>query len=382
MEKMKILFFASAFLTAYSYAVYPLILAFLSLFIRKEAAVSRIKPGVTLIISAYNEEGAIAKKIENSLSLDYPKDSIEIIVVSDGSTDKTNDIVKGYGTAGVVLLSNPVRRGKTAGLNDAVAAARGDVIVFSDADSMYEPQAVNKMVSLLGSPGIGLVTGSTRYTSGGHAGVQETSGIYTRLERCIKRLESSVGSCVGADGAIFAMRRPLYKQLMGDDINDLVIPLGVVKQGYRVVFHDGLLCTEESSSDSAAEFRRQIRITNRTLRALFRHLELKNFFRYPLFSFELISHKLIRLSVPFFLLLLIFFNALLIGEGLAYKLIFAGQAVFYATAFIGFIQERMGKKGRFSSFIYHFAMVNISMLLGWVKYLSGEKHVTWGLQRQ
>mgnify|MGYP001572694691 FL=1 len=208
----------------------------------------------------------------------------------------------------------------------------------------------------------------------------ETSSIYTRLERFIKQHESIIGSCVGADGAIFAMRKTLYQPLFNDDINDLVIPLNVVRQGYRVVFHENLYCFEASSSGSKNEFQRQTRITNRTLRALFRHCDLMNFLKYPLFSFEMISHKLIRLSVPIFLIALIPLNLLLLSEGFLYKLILASQCLFYIGALIGWMQEIKGEKTGRLGFIYHFLLVNSSILIGWFKFLSGEKQVMWNVQ--
>lgn len=374
------IFFASIFLSIYSYAIYPVALMLLNIILRKKMFTNNSTPMVTLIISAFNEEDVIAKKIENSLLLDYPNDKLEIMVVSDCSTDKTDEIVKSYSKDGVVLLSQPVRRGKTAGLNDAVKEAKGEILVFTDADSMYQQDAIKKMVNYLSDPTVGLVTGSTIYVSGGDERMAETSSIYTRLERFIKQHESIIGSCVGADGAIFAMRNTLYQPLQNDDINDLVIPLNVVRQGYRVVFNDNLYCFEASSSDSKSEFQRQIRITNRTLRALFRHWDLMNFLKYPLFSFEMISHKLIRLSVPIFLILLIPLNLFLLWEGFIYKLIFASQCLFYSGALIGWMQEIKSQKTGRLGFVYHFILVNCSILIGWLKFISGEKQVMWNVQ--
>jgi len=379
MEAMKVLFLMLIFLTVYSYVIYPLFLGFLSFFFRKELNTSKETPPVTMIISAFNEEDVIEKKIKNALELDYPKGRFEIIVVSDHSTDKTDEIVENYSRDGVVLLSQPARMGKTAGLNEAVKRARGDILVFSDADSMYLSDAIKKMVSYLSDSSVGLVTGSTRYVAEGDERMAETSGMYTRLERFIKRYESGLGSCVGADGAIFGMRKTLYQPLQDDDINDLVIPLNVFRQGYRVVLHDDLYCVEVSSSNSKREFQRQVRITNRTLRALFRYRDLMNFYRYPLFSFEVVSHKLIRLSVPIFLLALIPLNLLLLREGFGYKIVLAGQGFLYGGALIGCWQEMKGKKIGRLSLIYHFVMVNISIFIGWWKFLSGNKQVTWNV---
>ncbi len=376
MEAIKIIFFLLLFLTVYSYVVYPLVLVVLGKILRKDVRQDDWTPRVTLLISVYNEERVIRRKMENSLQLDYPRESLEILVISDHSTDGTEGIVSEYLDRGVTLLARPERAGKTAGLNEAVKVAKGEILVFSDADAMYEPDAIRKMVRVLYDKEVGLVTGSTRYISEDQGRMAETSGIYTALERFIKRHESRIGSCVGADGAIFAMRKSLYAPLRADDINDLVIPLVVVQKGARVVLHDDLYCSECASSDSASEFRRQVRITNRTLKALFRYASLMNVLRYPAFGFEMISHKILRFSVPIFLAALIPLNVLLAAEGPLYGLLLLGQAGFYGAAAIGYSLESTGKTTRFGLF-YHFVVVNISVLSGWYKFLSGETQVTW-----
>jgi cellulose synthase/poly-beta-1,6-N-acetylglucosamine synthase-like glycosyltransferase len=371
-------------MVVYPYVAYPAILKILCLFRRQREILSNGElPQTTMIISAFNEEDVIAKKIENTLALDYPKEHIEVIVVSDHSTDRTDEIVKGYENRGVILLSQPVRKGKTAGLNDAVQKARGEVLVFSDADSMYEPDALKIIArSLAGDRNIGLVTGSTNYFSGGDGKMVRTAGVYTRLERFIKKHESMLGSCVGADGAIFAMRKSLFQPLQDDDINDLVLPLKVVKQGRRVVLLEELRCTEAPAADESGEFKRQARITNRTLRALFRHAGLMNVIRYPLFSFELVSHKLLKLSTPFFLLALLPLNILLLGQGPVYYAALAAQTATYGLCLVRSWQDRAGRKHSMFGFLYHFIMVNVSILVGWTKFLSGQKSVIWNPQRQ
>jgi cellulose synthase/poly-beta-1,6-N-acetylglucosamine synthase-like glycosyltransferase len=380
---MKTFFLICCFMIVYPYAVYPLILKILCSFHRLETRRKHETPLLTFIISAFNEEDVIAKKIENTLMLSYPKDRLEIFVVSDHSTDKTDEIVKRYASAGVILLSQPVRSGKTAGLNVAVKRARGEILVFTDADSMYETDALKIMADCLSSDaGVGLVTGSTNYLSEGDGKMVVTTTTYTRLERFMKKHESILGSCVGADGAIFGMRKALFQPLQHDDINDLVLPLKIVKQGYRVVFHENLFCTEAPAADDSGEFKRQARITSRTLRALFNNADLMNIFKYPLFSFELISHKLLRLSVPFFMLSLFPLNILLLGQGIIYYVTLAAQIAIYSLSLVRFWQERAGKKHPIFSFLYHFILINISMLTGWIKFLSGQKTVIWDPQRQ
>jgi cellulose synthase/poly-beta-1,6-N-acetylglucosamine synthase-like glycosyltransferase len=380
---IKVAFLCCCFMVVYPYVVYPVLLKLLSFFRHMPILIKESTPRVTVIISAFNEEDVIAKKIENTLALDYPKENLEIIVVSDNSTDRTDEIVKRYESRGVILLSQPVRRGKTAGLNDAVRNARGKILVFSDADSMYESNALKIISGAVASDRrIGLVTGSTNYVSEGQGKMVVTTGIYARLERFIKKHESLVGSCVGADGAIFGMRKSLYKPLQDDDINDLVLPLKVVKQGRRVVLLEQLTCTEAPAADESGEFKRQVRITNRTLRALFRHAELMNVIKFPLFSFEVVSHKMLKLSAPFFMLSLLPLNFLLLDQGRGYYAFFIAQVACYGLCLLRLLRDRGGKKHALFGFIYHFIMVNVSILVGWIKFVTGKKSVVWNPQRQ
>jgi glycosyltransferase involved in cell wall biosynthesis len=378
MGPLETLFYLLIVLSLYSYALYPLLLSLLSSVMKKPLRISEtFTPPLTLIISAFNEESVIGEKIENALAIEYPKNLVEILVVSDCSTDRTDAIVQSYASRGVRLLPQLVRKGKTAGLNVAVQQAKGEVVMFSDADSMYEGTTFRKVVAYLSDPSVGLVTGMTKYTVSRDAKITETSGVYTKLERFIKRHESVVGSCIGADGAIFAMRKSLYLPLREDDINDLVIPLNVIRQGHRVVLHPDLHCTETSSSDSAHEYERQIRITTRTLRALFRYADLLNPVKYSLFSWEIVSHKWLRFSVPWFMLVLFPVSVSVWGEGWIYKVGVLGQMMFYGGALLGYWRDVRGLSGKGFHLLYHFILINVSVLMGWWKFLAGQRIVTW-----
>jgi cellulose synthase/poly-beta-1,6-N-acetylglucosamine synthase-like glycosyltransferase len=377
-DALKAIFYVLIVLMMYSYAVYPLLLSLLSALVKKPIRTSEtFTPSITLIISAFNEESVIEEKLENALAIEYPPNLLEILVVSDCSTDKTDAIVKSYSNRGVTLLPQLVRKGKTAGLNVAVQQAKGEVLMFSDADSMYERATFRKVADYLSDLSVGLVTGMTTYTVSRDAQITETSGVYTRLERFIKRHESMVGSCIGADGAIFAVRKSLYIPLREDDINDLVIPLNVVRQGHRVVLHPDLHCTETSSPDSSREYERQIRITARTLRALFRYADLLNPVKYSVFSWEIVSHKWLRFSVPWFMLVLLPVSGSLWGEGWVYKAGVLGQIMFYGGALMGYWREMRGLPGGGLHLLYHFVLINMSVLIGWWKYLAGQRVVTW-----
>jgi len=380
---LDVIFVFCCVMIIYPYILYPIIVKALGLIRNRQINISSHIPTITFVISAFNEEEVIEEKIRNTLALNYPKEKLEIIVVSDHSTDRTDEIVTSFAKDGVLLLSRDVRRGKTAGLNDAVDKAVGDMIVFSDADSMYEVDALKKMAGYLsGNPSVGLVTGSTHYRSKTAGKIVVTTSMYMKLESFIKRQESNLNSCVGADGAIFAVRKTLYQRLQHDEINDLVIPLNVIHQGYRVVFHPDLHCFEAPAADAMGEFKRQVRITNRTLRAIFRNAELMNIFKYPLFGFELISHKLLRFIVPFFMLVLFFVNLLLLGKETIYYVTLAAQMIVYSLSIIRYWQERRGREGKLLNIFYHFVMVNASIIGGWINFLNGNKSVMWNPQKQ
>ncbi len=327
---------------------------------------------VSILIAAHNEESVIGKKIENSLSLNYPKDKLEVIVISDCSTDKTNEIVKSYDQQGVILIAQDNHQGKSACINAAMPKATGEIILCTDANAMLDQNALQIMVRHVSDPQIGFVTGRTKYVSSSGDSTVELNSFYTTLETFIKMKESELGSCVGADGAIFAIRKKLFTPLKPTDINDLVMPLNIVRQGYRGIVDDEAFCTEEISRNPKGEFQRQIRITSRTLRALFGNKYLLNPFRFPLFSFQLVSHKLIRFLGPFFLILLLTTNIALLPAGLFYKILLAWQCLMYVLAFSG-----TNIPNRLLSIPSGFMTMNYAFLKGWLQYLSGESYTTW-----
>jgi len=333
---------------------------------------------VTLIVSAFNEESVIRQKIENSLSLDYPSDLLEVIVASDGSSDRTCEIVREFADKGVVLRHYEGRVGKTASLNRAVPMAAGNIVLFSDANSTYEKGTLRALLRPFHDGTVGFVTGWTKYGSGGDGAADDALGIYSKLEFLTKQLESRLGSCVGADGAIFAIRKELYRTLQDDDINDLVIPLSINQQGYRGVLQPEAVCFEKNAGSSKGEFRRQVRITTRTIRAIVNYRRLLNPFRFGLLSFEIFSHKLCKLLVPFFLLALLLSSLLLTERSAFYLAAFAAQAIFYLGAAVA--TRFAMKRGMLSQMVETartFVVVNVAIALAWIQYFRGETYTTW-----
>jgi len=329
-----------------------------------------------MIVSAYNEETVIAEKIENALSLDYPRDLLEIVIVSDGSTDRTGKFVLEFAQRGVVLRHYEGRIGKTACLNRALPLAAGGIIVFSDANSTYEKGALKALLRPFQDNTVGFVTGWTRYGSGNGA-APDSLGLYSRLELMTKELESRLGSCIGADGAIFAIRKELYVPLKDYDINDFVIPLSINQQGYRGVLQREAICFEKDAGSPKEEFQRQVRITNRTIRAIMNYRRLLNPFKFGVLSFELFSHKLCKFLVPLFMVVLLVSNLLLAERGGFFLMALIAQGIFYSVAGAAALVSKAGLLSRIAEAARTFVVVNAAIALAWVKYLQGETYTTW-----
>jgi cellulose synthase/poly-beta-1,6-N-acetylglucosamine synthase-like glycosyltransferase len=312
------------------------------------------------------------------LELNYPKELLEIVVVSDGSSDRTNEIVERYREKGIILKHYEGRIGKTACLNRAMKAVRGDIIVFSDANSKYDRNAIAELENHFQNEEVGFVTGRTKYVSEEGGEVVDTIGVYSRIEDFTKRLESKISSCVGADGALFAIRRNLYQELKDSDINDLVIPFSIVKRGFKGVFEEKAICFERTKKTKQGEFSRQVRITSRTIRAIVSNKGLLNPFRFGMSAFELISHKVCKLFVPALLVILMGANIALIKNSVFYVCTLVGQLSFYGVAFWGCLQKNPSWLTRIFNVCGTFLLVNLAILKGWVKFFKGEAYVTWG----
>jgi len=373
---MEMIFWIFVALSIYSYLSFPLSLLVLAMIVRRPWGRKDIKPIVSMVISVYNEERIVARKIENALALDYPAGQLEILVISDGSTDDTEKIVRCFNDGRVVLKAFRERSGKTACLNRAVPEARGDIILFTDANSMFPGDILVKLVRNFADPQVGLVTGWTRY--GEVDQTEDTTGIYSRFEKWTKIQESHVSSCVGADGAVFAIRKKLFRTLRADDINDFVIPLNVIRQGKRVVMDAEVYCFEKSADEAGKEYQRQVRITNRTLNAIRRNLEFLNPFRYGSFTYFLISHKIMRFLVPFFLIATFGANLMLLGTSHLYNFTFGCQLAALAVALSGVLGFTRGKITDIAKF---FLVTMLAQLTAWFRTLAGISDTMWTPQR-
>jgi cellulose synthase/poly-beta-1,6-N-acetylglucosamine synthase-like glycosyltransferase len=375
---IELLFWVSAVLVAYVYVLYPALLWLLAKgFPRASKVDDRIHPKVTLLISAYNERSVIASKIENSLVLDYPPGNLEIVVVSDCSDDGTDEMVGSYAACGVRLIRQNQRLGKAAGLNLGVAQSTGDLVVFSDANAIYQPDAVLQLVRHFGDPSVGYAVGNAKYSETAvRTASAESEGSYWKMETWLKQLESQFGSVVGGDGAIYAIRRELFLPLLATDINDFLNPLQIVARGYWGVYEPAAVCFEEAGESFQKEFRRKVRIISRGLNAIRREPRVVLPWVQPRHWLALISHKILRWFAPLFLILLVLSSGLL-SNSRSYFVALWLQVIFYALALTGSLLEKRNSIPKYFYLPYYFCVVNAASLLGIFRFLTGTLSPTW-----
>ncbi len=374
----KIIFWLSLFFLIYSYVFYPLLLALLAKIWKvKEFKLSSELPKLSLIIAAYNEEKVIKGRIENCLNLDYPQDSLEIIIASDGSSDKTNEIVREYQSRGIILLDFENRRGKVNVLNEIVPQAKHSIVVFSDANTMFKRDALKKLVRYFGDSRVGCVCGGLQFVNAKGSNTGELEGVYWRYETMIKKFEGRRGSLLGVNGAIFAIRKECYYSCPPDTIvEDFVMPMKILEKGHAVVYEPEAIAIEEAAHKIIHEKQRRIRIGAGDFQALFRLLPMLNPFRgFPALAFW--SHKVLRWFAPFFLIICFFTNLSLFAKEPVYAVIFIIQCVFYGCAFIGQMFSWSGINIKLFSLCYYFVSMNLALLLGFVRYLTGRQNVKW-----
>jgi cellulose synthase/poly-beta-1,6-N-acetylglucosamine synthase-like glycosyltransferase len=368
-------FWTSLLILVYTYAGYPLLVWLRASLHNRPVQKGRNTPLVSLIISVFNEEKVIRERLENVLALDYPKAKLDIVVVSDGSTDRTHDIVREFETRGVRLLVQPQRLGKTSALNVAVPQVWGEIIVFTDANSMYDSKAILAMMESFLDPSVGCVTGETRLLNPEGSALGENEKSFYSYDTFLKVNESVIGSTVGADGAIFAIRRELYEPLETFHINDFVIPLRIVANGFRVIYEPEAFLYEPTATPLKGGFKRRVRIINRSLWGLFSVPQVLNPFSVGFFSLQIVSRKLLRWTAPVFILLLFAVNVGLLPSPF-YVLTLSLQVAFYCATLLPMILPR-GTQTKYLNFPFYFCHGNAAALVALVKFFRGERIVIW-----
>ena len=371
-----LLFWVILAILFYIYLGYPCFLFVLTVF-KKSVKVNNQVKSVTIIIPARNEEKIIKSKLDNCLSLNYPENLLEILVVSDQSTDKTENIVTSFKNTHIHLISLTERHGKTAAQNMAVERAKGEIIVFSDANAMYDNDAMIHLTKHFENLNVGCVSGELCYHNPDKSVVGEEENFYWKYEKWIKRHEDQVGSILGANGSIYAVRKSEYIPLGHDIISDFIEPLLIASRGKKVVFEPLAKSYEIASDKFIQEFQRKRRIISRSLYGLMQYAWLLNPLKYTMLSFELYSHKLLRWLSSFFMIILFILNMFLIGYSKVLFLLFILQGLFYLIALLGFLVKDKIKLSPIFFAPYYFCMINYASFLGVIDYLKGQPAVFW-----
>jgi len=368
-----VIFWVSVFMVFFAYIGYPLSLKLISKFRKYENKKCYITPKVTVIISAYNEEKRIREKIENTLGLNYLKERMQIIVVSDGSTDSTNQILREYKEKGIELIELRERKGKENGQSEAIKRARGDILVFSDVATTLDRDGLLEIVANFYDPQIGCVSSVDKLLINGEGGGE---GFYVKYEMWLRHLESSVKSVVGLSGSFFAARKEVCFDFSTNMQSDFKTLLNSIKIGLRGISDPMAIGYYPDIKDKSKEFNRKVRTVVRGLTVFFNHLEFLNIFKFGLFSYMYLCHKLLRWIVPIFLLIAFSTGIYLIESDNVYKVITAFQLAFYIMALTGMAIPELNKV-KLMKIPSFFVMVNISIVVAWLRYLKGERIVLW-----
>lgn len=365
----------------YCYFGYPFgIFLYSLIFGKKVKKAKNFCPKVSIILSVWNEEDVIKEKLENLLGLEYPVELFEIIIGSDGSTDKTNEIIQKYVCDDVKLFPFSERRGKPSCLNDLIEKAQGEIIVFTDARQQFASDALKELVSNFADKEVGCVSGELVF----HKALSQTGegvGLYWTYEKFIRRNESAVYSTIGATGAIYAIRKELYKELPSQIIlDDVYLPLAIVQQGFRCVFDNNAVAYDCVAQSAREEFTRKVRTLAGNYQMFVLFKELFNPARSRI-AIQIFSHKLLRVVVPFLMILIFILNACLLDTP-GYGKLFSLQIVFYILAILGNLAARKKyailERIRFLTYVpYVFCMLNGAAIFGLYTFLFKTGHVQW-----
>ncbi len=367
---------------AYAYLLFPIGVFVRGWLLHKTWHQGDDTPAIDVVIICHNEAADIEQKLNNVFSLDYPRERLRIIVASDGSDDGTDDIVRDYDNPSLTLLSYP-RRGKIPALNDAVATANGDILVFSDANSQFAGDALRNLTRHFADPAIGCVAGNQVYTKDPNAGAASSGErTYWSLDRWLKTAESRAGNTISATGAIYAIRRALFKTVPSGVTDDFTVSTRVISQGYRLVFDPEAIASEPVAGKPRAEFRRKVRVMTRGLRGVWVNRELLNPIRHGFYSVQLFSHKVLRRLVAFPLLLLVFLIPWQWNQGGWLQALAIAQLGFYSLAAIGFLGggSWLGRQ-RLFSIPYYFCLVNVAAIAATTNVLLGRRIERWESHR-
>jgi cellulose synthase/poly-beta-1,6-N-acetylglucosamine synthase-like glycosyltransferase len=378
---MKWLFWISLALVAYTYVGYPLVLWVLTRLAPRDARKGPFEPTVTIIIAARNEADKIRRKIEHTLALQYPADRFDVLVASDASDDGTDEIVNEYAGRGVRLVRARQRKGKENAQGLALGVATGEIIVMTDSATLLEPEALRHLVANFADPTIGAVSSEDVLVDA--AGNPTAEGAYVKFEMWVRRLESRFHSIVGLSGSCFAIRRTLCGHWPSNLASDFLSALHAARAGYRAVADPSARGRFVAVASTKAEMQRKVRTFLRGITVLMASVDLMNPFRYGRFAFQLVSHKLLRFLAPILLVTALVASAVVgvvAGDPLL-RLAFWAQVAFYLPAYVCGVLPRLQQQ-RLIRVAHFFTMVQVAMLMAWVKYAMGQQQVTWEPSRR
>lgn len=380
MTTLEILYWAALLVGLYPYLVYPILARLIGLFVHRPVHRDQnYRPRVTIVIAAHNEAQVIEETIRNKLSQDYPCSLFDVLVVSDGSDDGTDERVERIASEDgrVRLIRQAPRQGKTSALNLAATHATGDLLVFSDANSIYRENSVSQLVSNFADPEVGYATGNMLYANPDGSLIGDGCTAYMTYENALRRLETDIGSIVGVDGAIDCIRRSLYRPMSPDQLPDFLLSLDVVEQGYRAIYDPSAIVVEEALSTDFAEHKMRVRVALRGLWAMWDKRGLFNPFRHPLFSWQLASHKLFRYLSPVPLIMAAGLNWSLLSQGRVYLVLAACQVAFFLLIFCRIARLPPVSDLALTRYSYYFLLLNWSSAVAVSQFVRGQKKVVW-----
>lgn len=390
MSLIEWIFWGLIFVVFYSYLGYGLLL-FILIKLKRLLRGTKVDhpitelPEVTLFIAAYNERAYVKAKMENTFSLNYPKDKLKIVWVTDGSDDGTPEEVLRYKNDQTEVLHLPERGGKIGAMNRGMKFITSPIVVFCDANTMLGEESIMRIVRLFTDPKVGCVSGEKRVMSIGTEAASATEGLYWKYESTLKKWDAELYSVVGAAGELFAVRRELYRDVEKDTLlDDFMISLRIAMDGYTIQYDPDAYAMEHPSANVKEELKRKVRISAGGIQSVIRLLPLLNFFKYRTLSFQYISHRVLRwtlspLALPFLFILnlvILITNNDPISQAF-YSLIFIGQLIFYGTALIGWYFESKGIRLKLLYVPFYFTMMNYAVFLGFKRFIKGKQSVNW-----
>jgi cellulose synthase/poly-beta-1,6-N-acetylglucosamine synthase-like glycosyltransferase len=383
METSEIIFLTAIFIVFYTYLGYGIVLYALVRVKRlftptKKPTEDLFEPDITLMIAAYNERDYVRQKVENSQLLDYPREKLHQLWVTDGSDDGTPDLLANYPDITVLHLDQ--RRGKIAAMNRGMKFVKTPIVIFSDANTMLGERSVRVIAELFRDPKTGCVSGEKRIFSNEEdraAGAGE--GIYWKYESALKRWDAELNTAVGAAGELFAIRSELFQEVEPDTLlDDFIISLRVAMKGYKIDYNPDAYAIESPSENIKEELKRKIRIAAGGIQSIVRLRPLLNIFKYRTLSFQYISHRVLRWTIaPLLLPFILAYNVIIVENGVIYQITLAGQIIFYLMACAGWILQSRKIKIKALFVPYYFLIMNYAVYRGFFRYLAKNQSVNW-----